>query len=121
MIYQVTAELDGRFWLVRVPSIERTTQARNVGEIETMAKDLIEIMTDTIDPVVHVTLVLPEKIEEHLKNVAASRALEEQARQSAAAELRVVARELREQRLSLGDVGAVLGVSHQRAHQLINS
>ncbi len=37
--YQVTAELDGRFWLVRVPMIGRVTQARNVGEIEVIARD----------------------------------------------------------------------------------
>ena len=43
------------------------------------------------------------------------------AQASAAAEVRHAARLLTEQGLGLCDVGAVLGVSYQRAHQLVSS
>ena len=119
--YDVTAELGNRFWLVRVAALERVTQARNIGEIEPMAKELIELMTGESNPAIHVTLVLPKRIQNHLDRVAELRATEEQSRQSAAVEARIAARLLRESHLTLSDVGAVLGVSHQRAHQLIKS
>ena len=57
VMYEVTAELDGRMWLVRVPAIDRVTQARNVGEIQTMASDLIEIMTGEASPEMQIRVV----------------------------------------------------------------
>lgn len=49
---------DGRFWLIYVPEIDRHTQARHLREIDTMARDLVAVMTDetpeSIDLDVHV-------------------------------------------------------------------
>jgi hypothetical protein len=118
--YAVTAEPDGRFWVVRIPAINRVTQARNVKEIDVMAVDLIEIMTGETGAAIHVEFVLPESVRAHLHKVDEARAQEEIARKVAALELREAARDLRGRRLSYVDVGAVLGVSHQRAHQLVN-
>lgn len=120
MKYTVTAEPDGRFWLLTVPAVNRVTQARNTKEISTMAKELIEIMTGEVNAEVEVRFVLPESVQGHLANVERARALEERSRREAAAELRAAAQGLRAQRLSYQDVGTVLGVSHQRAHQLVN-
>ena len=36
----------GLFWSVRVPAIERTTQARTLAELEPMTRDLIAVMED---------------------------------------------------------------------------
>jgi hypothetical protein len=121
MSYHVTAELDGRFWLVRVEAIDRATQARNVAEIPTMARELITLMTGEIDPEIDVSIVLPEQVKAHLASVARAREREDQARHERAVELRRAARELRNLHLTLTDVGAVLGVSHQRAHQLLQN
>lgn len=120
MSYMVTAEPDGRFWLLTVPAIDRVTQARNAKEIPAMAKDLIEIMTGEADAKIDVQFALPKSVRAHLANVERARALEGQSRRTAAAELRAAAQALRAQRLSYQDVGLVLGVSHQRAHQLVN-
>jgi len=119
-MYKVVAEPDGRFWLLTVPAIDRVTQARNTKEIPTMAKELIEIMTGDADAGIELKFVLPEPIRAHLTNVDSARAVEEQSRRTAALELRAAAQALRAQRLSYEDVGVVLGVSHQRAHQLVN-
>jgi len=54
VMYEVEAELDGRFWLVRVPAIDRSTQARTIREVPEMAKDLITIMTSEEDPTLKV-------------------------------------------------------------------
>lgn len=120
MIYEVMAEPDGQFWLLTVPAIERVTQARNSKEIPAMAKELIEIMTGEADAEIELKFVLPESIRAHLANVERARTAEEQARRTAALELRAAAQALRAHRLSYEDVGVVLGVSHQRAHQLVN-
>lgn len=96
------------------------TQARNAKEIPVMAKELIEIMTGEADAEIEVQFAMPESVRDHLANVERARALEEQSRRTAAEELRAAAQELRAHRLSYQDVGLVLGVSHQRAHQLVN-
>jgi DNA-directed RNA polymerase specialized sigma subunit len=111
--------LDGRFWLVRVPAIDRSTQARTFREIPDMAKDLITIMTGEEEPTIEVRVTLPEMIEARISHINELRREEASARAQAAAESRFVAWTLRQQSLTLADVGAVLGVSHQRAQQLI--
>lgn len=44
--YHAEVTRDGKWWSIHVPEIDRTTQARNRGEIELMARDLIAIMED---------------------------------------------------------------------------
>jgi hypothetical protein len=47
--YTARVERGERFWLVTVPEIQRTTQARTLREVEPMARDLIAVM-EQIDP-----------------------------------------------------------------------
>lgn len=44
--YTAQVERDGRYWLIRVPQIDRCTQARSLREVETMARDLVAVMTE---------------------------------------------------------------------------
>ena len=44
--YRAEVDRDGKFWRIRVPEIQRTTQARSEAGIEPMARDLISIMED---------------------------------------------------------------------------
>ncbi len=46
MIYDVTVERDGKFWLIRIPEIDGVTQARTRDEIPDMARDYIAITLD---------------------------------------------------------------------------
>lgn len=43
MLFDVTTERDGRFWLVRIPEIDGVTQARTREEVPEMARDYIAI------------------------------------------------------------------------------
>lgn len=45
-VYHAQVSRDGKYWLVHVPEIGKYTQARNLGEVDAMARDLIAIMTD---------------------------------------------------------------------------
>lgn len=44
--YRADAERDGQFWHVRVPEVEWSTQARDLAEVEAMARDLIAVMDE---------------------------------------------------------------------------
>lgn len=64
-VYHADLKRDGRFWNIRVPEVERSTQARNLREAEAMGRDLIAIMED-IPPdsfEVEVKVTLPERDE----------------------------------------------------------
>ena len=120
--YHADVERDGAVWRVRVPEVQRTTQARSLREVEPMARDLVAIMDDIpLDAFkVNVHITLPPEVASELERSAALR--EEAARaQAQAAQLsRQAARHLRDHGLSLRDVGQALGVSFQRAKQLID-
>jgi len=111
------------FWLVHVPEIDHYTQARNLGEVESMARDLIAVMKE-IDPqsfTLEVSVELPDEVTVHLKRSQALRQESDRTKHLAAQEVRVAAKELRERGLTVRDIGAALDVSYQRAHQLISS
>ncbi|MGL4176007.1 MAG: hypothetical protein ACRCSN_07995 [Dermatophilaceae bacterium] len=119
--YTATAERDGRFWLVHVLEIDRYTQARTLREVETMARDLVAVMLD-VDAgsiQVDVEIRLPEEAEQHLAQARQLRAKAADANSAAAQESRAAARSLARYGMPLRDIGAALGVSHQRAAQLL--
>jgi hypothetical protein len=120
--YAVRARLDGRLWFLEIPALEGATQARTIGEIERMAVDYIAAMTDAAVADVHVSVefVLPPAVQAHLSRASELRSTEAEARTAAARESRMAARELRDAGLTLRDVGTLLGVSHQRAQQLVS-
>ncbi len=120
--YQVTAERVGKFWHVEVPELGRVTQARNLREIPEMAKDVISIMTgqDSENFELDVVTTLPSRIAQHLAHAEQLRAQSSYAQSEAAREVRIAARELHSDGMPLRDVGKLLGVSYQRAHQLVS-
>ncbi|SDS21985.1 hypothetical protein SAMN04488543_1303 [Friedmanniella luteola] len=123
MKYQVNVTRDGRWWMLEVPDLDVTSQARRLGEVEQMAREAIAVTTDAPVDGVQVELRLPD-----LGLVKASR-LADLYRERAeiaerevrlAAETRDVAVGLVDAGVPLRDVGEILGVSHQRVHQLVN-
>lgn len=117
-LYVCTATPVGRAWHVEVPAVARSTQALRFADIENVVRDLVTIMTGEQDPEVDVRVSLPAEIQSCLDEAARQRALEVQARRAASAQYRQAAVALRSMGLTLADVGAVLGISHQRAAQL---
>ena len=121
--YEVTVRRDGRFWYVDIPALDGATQARNLSEIDEMAKDYIAEATGTpADQLeIVVTIELPADVQAHLAAASALRDEEAHARARAAEESRAAARALKSQGLTVREVGAALGISHQRAQQLVSA
>lgn len=121
--YHVRAERSGRFWAVHVTDLDIWTQARHLRELDAMARDLIaghlDVPADSLS--LDVEVITPVDAAEHLARSAALAAQADQARADSAAEVRVAARLMHEAGMPMRDVGAILGVSHQRAHQLISA
>ena len=87
-----------------------------------MVSDLIAIMTDT-DPDsfnVELELVLPPEALAHKIAAEELRGKAAAAQAAAALESRRAALALRESGYTLRDIGEALGVSYQRAHQLVH-
>jgi DNA-directed RNA polymerase specialized sigma24 family protein len=121
--YHVRVERGDRYWLVHVVELDRWTQARTLRDVEPMARDLIATMVGVKPDSVELAtdIALPDKVTTHLKQAEQLREQSRQAQANAATEVREAARLLSEQGMSLRDVGAALGVSYQRVHQLLSS
>jgi hypothetical protein len=120
--YHAEVDRDGRVWRVRVPEVARTTQARTLREAESMARDLVVIMDDIPSDSfeLDVTIILPAEVRAELDRSAELREQAARSQAQAAQLARRAARRLRDQGLPLQDVGKALGVSFQRAKQLID-
>lgn len=119
--YTVNVDRDETMWRVRVPEIARTTVARNLAEVETMARDLIAIMTDQEPDAfdLAVTIETPSPAAETVERARSHRAQAEELSTTAAAEIREAAHQLRNDGLTVRDIARVLGISAQRASQLL--
>jgi len=121
--YRANLTRDGGYWNVRVPEVKRSTQARNLAEAEAMARDLIAIMED-VPPdsfAVEVKIVLPNDVRRELERSADLREQAAKAQAEAARLAREVAVRLRDELgMSLRDIGRALGVTFQRAKQLLD-
>lgn len=114
MTYQVQVEPDGPYWSIWVPAIKRATQAKKLKDVDTMAKELISIMTNEKSPVITVEMKLPRDVKEaqELKEKAEKASLEAQESQKKAV------KKLHHLGMSYRDIGTLLHISYQRAQQL---
>ena len=121
--YHAEVTRDGRFWLIRVHEIDRSTQALRYKDVSTMANELIEIMDGVSrnEYDLHLTVHLPDSVQDHLARAEVLREEAERKRAEAAAENRAAVRELLAQGLSQREAGDVLGLSFQRINQLAKS
>jgi hypothetical protein len=125
--YTAIARRGERFWVIRVPGLGShpdeglPTQARSLAEVEPMARDLIAVYLD-VPPdsfTVSTQVELPDSVRHHLELVAKLRQEAAEAQAAAAEEYRRAAAELKAGGLTVRDIGIALGVSHQRAQQLV--
>ena len=120
-VWNASARQVGKFWYIKIVGLGGSTQARSVKEIDVMVRDYISIMTETEADSFDVTmqLLLPDDVAATLKRAGELRDIADNARKEAAIESRRAAKALRASGLTVRDIGAALGISFQRAHQLV--
>lgn len=117
------ATRSGSWWAVSVPEVEGAfTQAKRLDQVPRMVADAVALLTDVPADDVHVEVEaeIPADVQVHLTRAASLRAESAKANSEAAVEVRTAARDLASRGLPLRDVGSLLGVSYQRAHQLVS-
>lgn len=121
MQYHVEVKRDGRFWHIRVPEVDRVTQARKYSEVEEMARDLIEVMTGDSNPSLSIKVQLPAPVRRNLDHAARLVRESEAAKAAAAKARREAVRELVDSGMSQREAAEVLGMSFQRVNQLVKA
>jgi DNA-directed RNA polymerase specialized sigma subunit len=121
--YHADVTRDGKFWLVRVREIDRSTQALRYKDVAAMASDLIEIMEDlrSDEYDLHLSVQLPSSVKDHQARAEVLREEAQRKQAEAAAESRAAVQELLALGLSQREAGDLLGVSFQRVSQLAKS
>jgi len=120
--YHAEVTRDGRFWLIRVREIDRSTQALRYKDVVTMANELIEIMDGAEDEYdLHLEVHLPSSVKDHQARAEILREEAQRKRAEAAAEHRAAVQELLALGVSQREAGEVLGMSFQRVSQLAKS
>lgn len=119
--YRVHAEREGKFWLLRVPELDIMTQARRLTEADEMTRDLIATWLDVAPDsfTIDLDVALPDELAQRRDRARQLREEADRLRDEAAEELRVVVREAHDAGMSVRELAVALGVSHQRAQQIL--
>lgn len=134
--YQVTVTRDDKWWMITVSelkghigadgaiNVSDTTQARRISEVPSQAHDFICTITDKApsEVAMEITICVDGiNVTDRASQVAADREQAEAYAAAAQTEARQLARDLAARGVAVRDVGEVLGVSFQRAQQLISA
>ena len=123
--FRANAYLDGKWWMVEVPELNGLTQARKLTEVTQMTRELIsaqlDIPIDSFELEMTIERVNDLDIADRVAKIQAEKARALELERQATAEAQELARELADAKLTVREIGVILGVSHQRAHQLLSA
>ena len=124
MKFTVMAHRLAHGWVLQaVEAPGAISEVERLDQADEHMREAIHIVTGVPEDDIQIELVpvLPPEVREHLVREAKLRAEAENAKALAAGERRAAARALRDTGVSVRDLGRILGVSHQRAHQLVSA
>ena len=120
--YTVTAERSGKWWVlqaVEAPgAISQVARLDQAGQIREAIAFVTGEAEDTVE--IDVRPVLSDVLRRQVEEVELVRANAERAAEAAARSTRETAAALAAERYTVRDIGQLLGVSYQRAHQLLS-
>lgn len=123
--YKVRAYREDKWWMVEIPELDGLTQARRFTEVEEMARDYIAITKNVplsrINITVTVTDVAGVDVETRLERIRKDRSMADALEKTALEETERLAKELAARKLTVREIGQVLDISFQRAHQLVRA
>jgi hypothetical protein len=106
-------------WSIYVPEVDRHTYAAHLREIESMARDLVQVMTDLPIDDISVAVQLPADLANAIAAMHVAREGVTTAENAAREAQQKAASALRNAGAPLRDIALALGVSHQRVHQIL--
>jgi hypothetical protein len=123
--YIVSVTREGKWWLVAIPEIDGLTQARRLSEAERMAREYIavtlDVPLDSFEVDLRIQSVGGVDVAGALAEIRMEReqvaALEIESREHA----KRLAKSLAAASIPVRDIGTMMGVSFQRAHQLVSA
>ena len=122
--YDVTVTRDGKWWMIAVPSIDGLTQARRLSEVDLAARELIAVTEDVPLSTVAIRVVSERAgvvdISSRVRELSAERAELAAKERSVRYRQTELAQALAAEAIPLRDIGSALGVSFQRAQQLVS-
>lgn len=124
-VHSATVTREGKWWIVRIPEIAGLTQARRLGEAELMAREYVAVTLGVPLESVAVELTVAPvggiDVTGRLAEIRDARQRADALEQAAASGAIALAKELAALSVPRRDIGAILGVSFQRADQLVRS
>jgi len=111
----------GDWWAIEVPEVPGVyTQAKRLDQVDEIVRDAVSLMTDIPpnDIAVHVEAFLPAELRAELDHAHALVHTYSKAQEEAGAIMRRLVVQLRDDGLSVRDVGEILDISPQRVSQL---
>ena len=123
--YEVHVIRDGNWWTISVPAVDGSIQAPTISDVIPMAKEHVAFTLDVPASTVEVhfaSLVVDGVgILGRARQVRAAREQAEQLEAQAVGHACALAHDLAGEGVPIRDIGEVLGVSDQRAHQLVTT
>jgi hypothetical protein len=121
--YTAICERVGKWWEITVPELPSggVTQAKRLDQAEETVRSLVHLMTDDWPTSVRLEVRVPSGLGEAVGRARELREKAEAEAKESAALARDAARGLAAGGLSVRDIGTILGISYQRAHQLLGA
>ncbi len=121
--YAIDVRRSGRWWAIAVPELRGVfSQARRLADVEPMVRDAIAAVLDvsprSFDVVVRP--ILGDRLEHLVHEARGSRATAQEAQIAAADVSARALHSLQKAGVPLRDASELLGISHQRAAQIVN-
>ncbi len=120
--YAATVTREGRWWMVAIPEIDGLTQARRIDEAELMARELIAVSLGVALEEVAVTVTVESvgevPVRSIVERIESDRRAAAELERGASRRAIQLAKQLAAENVTVRDVGSILHVSYQRAHQL---
>lgn len=117
-----TARKDGRWWVVQCDQEPGAlSQVARLDQAAELQREAISFVTDIAEEDIKVTIhpVVDDSVTAEIEHARRDRAKAEELAELSSTRFRTAARALSDNGYSLRDVGTILGVSHQRAGQLV--
>lgn len=119
--YRVVAERHDKWWLLEVPEIPGTfSQVRRLDQVDEWIRDAISLMLEIPEDSFNIDLDvrLPKDELAELRAVKAAQKAVTQAQEESSTRTKSLVARLKDEGLTVRDIGTMLGVSYQRVSQL---